>query len=286
MSKHEVSHAKQHESALENPQTRALLDQLIVDWPTLNLVQRGDRLNVLLTGGCTQRGLAKNLVCDEGSIRRNCRIAALSFKDRTAVEKGANPDRFLRRQHSWAEQVDDVCRLLRETLDGGVSTDLANNIVWFLCFYDPDVCLHDVMRDKCLEYVNFKVWAEAGWIRSSWLPVRSHLREVNQQNRSLMRLAQDCQRQPESPKDDSIDRAHLIEALIRFIRKIENRTSLIEWALDKARLVVRSLDRSNRADFELVEHARTLSPEDFAVALREHMRIKNSIPKSSRRLVA
>lgn len=37
MSKHAVSHAKQHEKALESPQTRELVHELIIDWPTLNL---------------------------------------------------------------------------------------------------------------------------------------------------------------------------------------------------------------------------------------------------------
>ena len=178
-------------------------------------------MNQLLLGGCTRRGLAKDLSCDEGIIRRNCRIAALSGADRAAIENGANPDPLLNRQHCWVERIDDVCRLLRESLDGSVSTDLASNIVWYLCFYEPDLCLHSEMRNK-----------------------------VHQKAR-------------------------------------ENRTSLINKALDKASQIVRGFESRNRsADIELVDSTKTLSPDVFAVALQDYMQVKNSIPKASRRLVA
>ena len=246
-------------------------------------------MNQLLLGGCTRRGLAKDLSCDEGIIRRNCRIAALSGADRAAIENGANPDPLLNRQHCWVERIDDVCRLLRESLDGSVSTDLASNIVWCLCFYEPDLCLHSEMRYDLFQEVDFRVLAKSGWIWSNWMPARWlawHCSEVSQQNKSLMRLAQDCQAPPGSANRDSFDSEDIIEALIRFIRKLENRTSLINKALDKASQIVRGFDRNRSADIELVDSAKTLSPDVFAVALQDYMQVKNSIPKASRRLVA
>jgi hypothetical protein len=289
MGKHEISHMKQHERALQDLQTRALLDQLVLDWPSLKNVERGDRLEPLLVAGCTAGGLARDLSCDRGTIRRARQIGALSPADRLMVERGANPDCFLRRQHHWGELVEDVCRLLRESLDGSVSEDLALNIVWYLCFYDAGMCFSYNLREEVFEEMGFRVRAKAGWIRSTWMPAKwwkTPPNEMNQQNRGVLRLAQDCEPQPEGPNDDSCDGEHVLVGLMKFIRKLENRTSLIDRGLDKARLICRQLDRNRASDLEIVGRAQTLGPEEFAIAMREHLRMKNSLHHRRLPLVA
>lgn len=138
---HSTSHRKQRLVTLENIQVREALTKLQKEWVLLDHVQRGDALQSLLLAGCTKRGLASDLGVDEGTIRRDTRIADLSEKDRAAIESGANPDNYLRRQRDWETDLDEIARLLQESLDGSISTELSNNILWFLGVHAPDQCL-------------------------------------------------------------------------------------------------------------------------------------------------
>jgi len=193
MGKHSISHRKDYERALENIETREGLERLKEDWPGLTAAQRGDRLWRLFSAGCTRRGLASDLGCDEGTIRRCLRIVALSTGARNAIEAGANADRFLLRQHQWEERVDDVCRLIRETLEGSVSDELAGYVVWFLLVYAQAICFHDWGREAFSEELDFRIQALSGRIRSAWLPALwprlSHQHDMEQRNISIVRRA-------------------------------------------------------------------------------------------------
>jgi len=98
MTKHAVSHAKQHQRALENPTTRKLLKELIAEWDHLNLVQRGERLKALKKLRCTDHGLAKALRQDPRTISRDLRIADLPAEQRAKIARGASAAQFLRQK--------------------------------------------------------------------------------------------------------------------------------------------------------------------------------------------
>ncbi len=88
MSKHLISHAKQQKEALTNTEARHLLDELAAQWPSLNHIQRGERLKVLRDLHCTNRGIAYAVGRTEGTIRRDLDIEELPPRQRTATEHG------------------------------------------------------------------------------------------------------------------------------------------------------------------------------------------------------
>lgn len=124
-----------HSNALRGSEVQQLLIELRKSWARLNLVERGDALQALVNRGCTRRGLAKNLGCDEGTVRRSLSIAQLSQVDRKLVELGHNPqplllearhDRLMKDHQDWLSaareqareqaQVDAIARLLHEAM--------------------------------------------------------------------------------------------------------------------------------------------------------------------------
>jgi hypothetical protein len=129
---------RKHNSALRDPTTREMFEDLKGTWNTLSLVARGDHLQTLVDQGCTRRGLAHDLGCDEGSVRRDLEISKLPDGQRKLVELGASPRSFLfraRRERltqayqekiasssAQQQEIDSLVRLLHDTMtDAGIS---------------------------------------------------------------------------------------------------------------------------------------------------------------------
>lgn len=78
----------QHRQALAEARTSALLVALQQKWSALPLADRGDALAVLVSRGCTARGLAADLHCSEGAIRRYLRVARLPAAAIDQIRRG------------------------------------------------------------------------------------------------------------------------------------------------------------------------------------------------------
>ena len=90
----------QHERALEDPKTRALLDKLVAEWGDLDLVERGVRLEPLKKAGCSDHGLGKALNADPKTISRCRHIAELPAEQRAQIARGTSAVSFLRAQQN------------------------------------------------------------------------------------------------------------------------------------------------------------------------------------------
>lgn len=116
------------------------MESLQTEWNDLNYVQCGDRLIELLSAGCTERGLAKDLSVDDGTVRRYIEIARLTEPQRKAIEAGANPKAFLEEARALILVKQARARLERESKDGTPSDELQDNLVWFVLTDLPEVC--------------------------------------------------------------------------------------------------------------------------------------------------
>ena len=116
------SHRLKHRKALENENTRLVLDALRIEWDRLSLVERGSRLRSLVEAGCTNRGLAADLKCSEGTIRRGLKIARLPDSKRRAIEHGANATPILKTAEDAARQRErDVLIKDQQTRDAAIA---------------------------------------------------------------------------------------------------------------------------------------------------------------------
>ena len=116
------SHRLKHRKALENEKTRLVLDALRIEWDRLPLVERGSRLRSLVDAGCTNRGLAADLNCTEGTIRRGLKIARLPDSKRQSIERGANATPILKAAEDAARQRErDALINEQETRDAAIA---------------------------------------------------------------------------------------------------------------------------------------------------------------------
>ena len=150
-----ASHRKSHLAALSNPGVRDQMESLRTDWPDFSHVQRGDRLIQLLDAGCTVRGLANDLGVDEGTVRRDIKIARLSEAERERINAGASPKGFLGARRARTLTADMEMRRLRELKDGSPSDELRDNLLRFMrteqlvpcCDGDVDLLIREVAGD-------------------------------------------------------------------------------------------------------------------------------------------
>ena len=289
MSKHSISHAKQQARALEDPNARAMLEQLSAGWDQLSYVERGDRIRALRNlYRCTNYGIAEVVPCHEGTIRRDLEIAELPPGDRIAIEQGASAEPFLRRQRDAEERAEDNSRLQQELLDGHVSDDLAWNVFWFLSKYAAGFCFHPKMRDELFSEVDFRFLCRYGKIlsnleREQWRFCYPTTR--NRRNLGIVKLAHEC-RPPAKPSEGIADFECVIQAVMKFIERLENRLSIIDMALEKARRICRCLDncccpglgdqtgrlrrcRRKPCHCQLVRKAKQLLPDIYASTIEQ-----------------
>ncbi len=137
---HSQCHAKQHLNAISNAEIHEQIKSLKNDWRTCNYVERGDRLIMLVSAGCTVRGLARDLGLDDGSIRRAIAIAKLPEQARKKIQSGANPRPYLRGKRGLVLNEEANRRLEHERLDGTSSSELADKMTWFALTEFPDLC--------------------------------------------------------------------------------------------------------------------------------------------------
>lgn len=135
-----ASHRKGHLAALSVPGVRDQLESLQRDWASLNLVQRGERLIPLRVAGCTARGLADDLGVDDGTIRRDIKIARLPVSQRQPIDAAANPKLYL--QAARTQSVENAAqeRFNRELTSGTSSDELCIRLAWFLMKEQPGIC--------------------------------------------------------------------------------------------------------------------------------------------------
>jgi hypothetical protein len=132
-----LSHRKRHLAATAKPAVREQLERLRTDWPELSHMQRGDRLIQLQVEGCTVRGLADDLGVDDGTVRRDMKVARLPESYRKPIDAGASPKAYLMATRAKSLTLDMEMRLLREQKDGSPSDELRDNLLWFLLTEQP-----------------------------------------------------------------------------------------------------------------------------------------------------
>ena len=76
-------------------------------------------------------------------VCRLVKIATLSHAERAAIEAGANPNEYLRRQRRL-NRVKQAMRLHQEFVDGSPSASLSRGILRFLAARAPDHCCRSV----------------------------------------------------------------------------------------------------------------------------------------------
>ncbi len=142
------------------------------------------------------------------------------------------------------------------------------------------------MVDKLFEEIGFRFRCQHGEIRSSWVPAKwkyEYPNTTNRRNLGLVRLAHECRPQPQT--DETVHPVgHVVEGVIRFVEQLENRYSIIDRGLDKARNICRCLDRDHHLNF--VRQAADLGPEGYARMLHSRISSRNSIPDVPVQLVA
>jgi hypothetical protein len=107
------------------------LQELQSTWPSLNMVQKGERLRALVAAHLSRRKLAGFLQCDEALVRRLLRIESLPDEDRAAVAAGRSPDRALRAAAARHRLELDAKAAAAEDQNGACSTLLAAKLVLF-----------------------------------------------------------------------------------------------------------------------------------------------------------
>lgn len=120
-----------HKRALKSQVVMDIIAHLRKAWKTMNGVARGHCLRVLVSHGCSARGLAKNLRQSPTTIRRQMELASLPVAQRRAVNAGASAKKILA-----AKAVSDRCRRARERINddlrtGALSDELASIILEF-----------------------------------------------------------------------------------------------------------------------------------------------------------
>ena len=255
MAEHSVSHAKAQMHALEDHNTLTKLEKLRHEWPTLSNIERGERLKELRKLGCTGRGMAVVLACDEGTVRRYIDMAELPPEDRKSIEEGANPQALLRHQSDLQERAADESRLAQEKEDGSVSDTLAWNIIWFASRYAPGFLFYwakdDRLEDVCLGFHCRFGRISSNWQRARWRFAYPDTR--NRRNLSLAKLADQCFSLAAKHQDISPS-ACLMDALPEFVEKLENRLSIIDMGFQKARRIAGCFNNCCKATVDTKRH--------------------------------
>ena len=141
MASNKGNNRNQHESAIEDEQTKQLLDALRSDWSNPSAIERGERIQVLLRDRhCSMRGIGKAIGVDKNTIRHYGRISELPADQRERIDAGAPPLTVLRESRAQCLGLEDASRLEREKQDGTHSDHLADRLVSFMSHELPGLC--------------------------------------------------------------------------------------------------------------------------------------------------
>lgn len=92
---------------------------------------RGERLQRLISLGCSTRGLGAELGKSATTIRRHMVIAGLPAADRRAIEGGASAKGILKLKET-ADRIQRIqARVDKDQKKGAISDQIASIILWF-----------------------------------------------------------------------------------------------------------------------------------------------------------
>jgi len=121
----------QHYRSKLNPRIQELIEILRRSWGTIGLVDRGQRINRLVSAGCSNRGLGRELGVSETSIRRHAEIAELPESDRKAIDAGESAKRILLAKKAAALRRERLRRVDQDMRTGALSNEIASIILEF-----------------------------------------------------------------------------------------------------------------------------------------------------------
>ncbi len=113
------------------PSVRKLIGFLRNSWAVLGAVERGQRINKLVSIGCSKRGLGKDLEVPESSVRRDAKIAELPESDRNAIDSGQSAKKILIAKKTTALQKEMRERIDEDARTGALSDEIASIILRF-----------------------------------------------------------------------------------------------------------------------------------------------------------
>lgn len=135
-------------------------NSLRTDWNALSSVQRGFRLKQLKAAGCTNRGLAVDLDCTEGLVRRDLKIAELPASQLRAIEAGANPAPFLKKAEDLTRtQVRDA----EITNEQSKQIEIAEVVKAINDFLSDQGVLGSSHRFQIIDEVDHLFWNSGPW---------------------------------------------------------------------------------------------------------------------------
>lgn len=106
-------------------------EQLGNSWAVIGAVERGPRINKLVSVGCSKCGLGKDLDIPESSIRRHAEIAELSECHRKAINSGLSAKKMLIAKKEVSLRREMLRRIDQDTKTGALSDEVASIILGF-----------------------------------------------------------------------------------------------------------------------------------------------------------
>jgi hypothetical protein len=113
------------------PKVQELINDLRSGWAVMGLLERGERLNKLISLGCSRRGLGRELGVSATSIRRHAEIAQLPENDRQAIAAGASAKKILSQKANSDRQSKKQQRVDQDQKTGALSDEIATMILEF-----------------------------------------------------------------------------------------------------------------------------------------------------------
>jgi len=114
-----------------NPKVMGLIATLRNGWADLGRVERGQRINKLVSVGCSKRGLARDLGIPESSVRRDAKIAKLPESDRIAIDSGQSAKEILNAKNRTTLEKERRRRIDLDARTGALSDEIASVILEF-----------------------------------------------------------------------------------------------------------------------------------------------------------
>jgi hypothetical protein len=127
---HRTNKNRHYRSKLK-PKVQKLIDVLRTGWAAMGALERGQRINRLVSIGCSRRGLGRELKQSATSIRRHVEIACLPEEDRRAIAAGASVKKILALKANTARQRERQQRVDEDNRTGALSRDVATTIIEF-----------------------------------------------------------------------------------------------------------------------------------------------------------
>ena len=113
------------------PNVRKQIELLRKSWANMGAVKRGHLINMLVSIGCSKRGLGRDLGIPETNIRRDAKIAKLPESDRNAIDSGQSAKKILFAKEIAALQRKMLQRIDQDTRTGALSYEIASIILEF-----------------------------------------------------------------------------------------------------------------------------------------------------------